>query len=138
MTQNEFLAFYPQFSGFNPAVVLTDAIARANARFSDWDPADAEHARRLYTAHQLTLYAFTAPPSGSSAPVSMEQIAAMGKAQSSQQIASKRVGEVQVTYSSRSNLSSSASSDLADLNETAYGLQLLTLLRLYSRSRYVP
>ena len=62
----------------------------------------------------------------------------MGKAQSSQQIASKRVGEVQVTYSSRSNLSSSASSDLADLNETAYGLQLLTLLRLHSRSRYVP
>ena len=138
MTQNEFLAFYPQFSGFNPVVVLTDAIVRANARFSDWDPVDAEHARRLYTAHQLTLYAFTAPSSEVAAPSTMEQIVAMGMAQSSQQIASKRVGEVQVTYSSRSNLSSSASSDLADLNETAYGVQLLTLLRMYSRSRYIP
>ena len=138
MTQNEFLAYYPQFSGFTPAVVLTDAVSRANARFTDWESSDAEHARRLYAAHQLTLYAFTAPPSGSSGSVPMEQIASMGRAEGSRQVASKKVGEVQVTYSSSSNLSSSASSALADLNETAYGIQLLTLLRMYSRSRYVP
>ena len=138
MTQNEFLAFYPQFGNFTPTVVLADAIDQANARFSDWDPADAEHARRLYAAHQLTLYAFTAPPSGSGGSATMEQIASMGKAQGSRQIASKRVGEVQISYSTSSNLSSSANSALADLNETAYGIQLLTLLRLYSRSRYIP
>ena len=138
MTQNEFLAYYPQFSGFTPAVVLADAVSRANARFTDWEPSDAEHARRLYAAHQLTLYAFTAPPSGSSGSVPMEQIASMGKAEGSRQVASKKVGEVQVTYSSSSSLSSSAFSALADLNETAYGIQLLTLLRMYSRSRYIP
>lgn len=138
MTQNEFLAFYPQFGNFSPAVVLEDAISQANARFSDWDPVDAEHARRLYAAHQLTLYAFTAPPSGSGGSATMEQIASMGKAQSSQQVASKRVGEVQISYSSSSSLFSSADSALADLNETAYGIQLLTLLRLYSRARYIP
>ena len=68
----------------------------------------------------------------------MEQLASMGKAEGSKQVASKRVGEVQVTYSSSSNLSSSADSALADLNETAYGIQLLTLLRMHSRSRYIP
>ena len=138
MTQNEFLAYFPQFSGFTPAVVLADAISQANARFSDWEPLDAEHARRLYTAHLLTLYAFTALPSGSSGTISMEQLASMGKAEGSRQVSSKKVGEVQVTYSTNSNLSSSANSALADLNETAYGIQLLTLLRMYSRSRYIP
>ena len=138
MTQNEFLAFYPQFAGFAPAVVLADAISQANARFSDWESADAEHARRLYAAHRLTLYAFTAPPSGSGGSVSMEQLASMGKAQGARQIASKKVGEVQVSYASSSHLSSSADTALADLSETAYGIQLLTLLRLVSRSRYIP
>ena len=68
----------------------------------------------------------------------MEQLASMGKAEGSRQVSSKKVGEVQVTYSTNSNLSSSANSALADLNETAYGIQLLTLLRMYSRSRYIP
>ena len=34
MTQAEFTAFYPQFQGFTPSVVMTTYIAQANARFS--------------------------------------------------------------------------------------------------------
>ena len=64
-------------------------------------------------------------------------IAAAGQAQ--QKIASKKVGEVSVTYSSGASSSSvSVSTDLADLTETDYGMQLLSLIRLYSRSVYVP
>lgn len=134
MTQNELIAFYPQFAGFTPTVVMDDAIAQANARFGSWNELDREHARRLYAAHLLTLYAFTALPTG--VTPTMALIASTGRASSNQQIASKKVGDVQITYSNSG--SSSASSGLADLTETQYGIELLTLLRLYSRSQYVP
>ncbi len=135
MTLAEFTAFYPQFAGFTPAVVLTEYIRQANSRFGSFAPEDAEEARRLYAAHKLTLYARVALPDG--AVASKAAIAAAGQAQ--QKIASKKVGEVAVTYSSGTSSSSvSASSDLADLSETDFGLQLLSLLRLYSRSFYVP
>ena len=42
-----------------------------------------------------------------------------------------------MTYSSGIS-SVSVSTDLADLTETSFGLQLLSLLRLYSVTRYVP
>ena len=59
--------------------------------------------------------------------------------QARQKIASKKVGEVAVTYSSGASSSSvSVKTDLVDLSETSFGLQLLALLRLYSRSVYVP
>ncbi len=132
MTQSEFTAFYPQFAGFAPAVVLSTYIAQANARFETFSPEDAEEARRLYTAHRLTLYARVALPEGT--PPSAASIATAGQAY--QRIAGKRVGEVSVTYVA--GASSSASSDLADLTETSFGLQLLSLLRLYSMTRYVP
>ena len=96
-----------------------------------------EEARRLYVAHKLTLYSLTVPDG--SGTHSAADIAAAGKAiMGTQQVASKKVGEVSVTYTTGSFLSSAASSSLADLTETAYGLQLLSLLRMYSRSRYVP
>ena len=133
MTVTEFTAFYPQFAGFTPAVVLSEYLRQANARFSAFTAEDAEEARRLYTAHKLTLYARTALPEDSEP--SRAAIASAGQAQ--QKIASKRVGEVSVTYSS-SSASSSVSADLADLTETAFGLQLLSLLRLYGRSLYIP
>ena len=47
MTQVEFTAFYPQFAGFTPAIVLSAYIAQANARFGTFQPEDAEEARRL-------------------------------------------------------------------------------------------
>ena|GEM_PF-2544699 len=141
VTQETFLAYYPQFRHFTPAIVLTDTLKRANARFSDFAE-DADEARRLYTAHQLTLYAMTAPPSSvpspGSDPLPPEVIASAGRAETSGKIASKRVGEVQITYASGSSLSSSGGSSLSSLSETAYGLQLLTLLRLYGWPRYVP
>jgi hypothetical protein len=62
VTQSEFTSFYPQFTGFTPSVVLTTYIAQAIARFSSFSPEDAEEARRLYTAHRLTLYARVALP----------------------------------------------------------------------------
>ena len=167
MTQSEFTAFYPQFAGFTPAIVLSTYIAQANARFGMFSPEDAEEARRLYAAHRLTMYARVALPdepassivaapyygdgsfqmtseSSGQAPQgptilrpTKAQIAAAGQAQ--QKIASKKVGEVAVTYSSGASSSSvSVQTDLADLPETDFGLQLLGLIKLYSRSVYVP
>ena len=43
-----------------------------------------------------------------------------------------------MSYTTGSYLSSGVASALADLTETAYGLQLLTLIRQYERPRYVP
>ena len=135
MPQSEFTAFYPQFSGFTPAIVLSTYIAQANARFSSFTPEDAEEARRLFTAHRLTLYARVALPDGTTP--SKAAIAAAGQAQ--QKIAGKKVGEVSVTYATGASSSSvSADTDLSDLTETSFGLQLLSLLRLYSMTRYVP
>ena len=135
MTQSEFTAFYPQFAGFTPAIVLSTYIAQANARFSSFTPEDAEEARRLFTAHRLTLYARVALPEGTTP--SKAAIAAAGQAQ--QKIAGKKVGEVSVTYATGASSSSvSADTDLSDLMETSFGLQLLSLLRLYSMTRYVP
>ena len=135
MTAAEFTAFYPQFAGFTPAFVMTEYIRRANARFAGFTPEDAEEARRLYTAHKLTMYARVALPDG--VTPSKSAIAAAGQAQ--QKIASKKVGEVSVTYSSGASSSSvSVSTDLADLTETDFGLQLLGLIKLYSRNVYVP
>ena len=135
MTQSEFVAFYPQFTGFTPAIVMTTYIAQANERFGSFTETDAEEARRLYTAHRLTLYARVALPDGTTP--SKAAIAAAG--QSQQKIASKKVGEVSVTYSSGTSSGSvSAQTDLTDLTETSFGLQLLSLLQLYSMTRYVP
>ena len=135
MTQSDFTAFYPQFAGFTPAVVLTEYIRQANDRFSSFTEEDAEEARRLYTAHKLTMYARVALPDG--VTPTKAQIAAAGQAQ--QKIASKKVGEVAVTYSSGTSSSSvSVQTDLADLTETDFGLQLLSLIKMYARPVYVP
>ena len=135
MIQSEFIAFYPQFAGFTPAVVLTEYIRQANTRFTSFSEEDAEEARRLYTAHKLTMYARIALPEG--VTPSKSAIAAAGQAQ--QKIASKKVGEVAVTYASGASSSSgSVSTDMADLTETSFGMQLLGLIKLYGRSVYVP
>ena len=134
MTLAEFTAFYPQFAGFTPAVVMSEYVRQANSRFSSFAEEDAEEARRLYTAHKLTLYSRVALPDGT-APTKA-QIAAAGQAQ--QRISGKKVGEVSVTYATGASSYSAVSTDLADLTETDFGLQLLSLIRLYSRSFYVP
>lgn len=135
MTEAEFISYYPQFAGFTPAFVLSSCIAQANARFSAFTAEDAEEARRLYAAHKLTLYARTALPDEIAA--TKAQIAAAG--QPPQRITGKKAGEVSVTYAAgASPASSAASTVLADLPETTFGLQLLSLIRLYSRSVYIP
>ena len=135
MTVADFTAFYPQFAGFTPAVVMAEYIRQANARFTSFSAEDAEEARRLYAAHKLTLYARVALPDG----VTQSKAAIAAAGQSQQKIASKKVGEVSVTYSSgTSSSSASVSTDLADLTETDFGIQLLSLIRLYGRSIYVP
>ena len=131
MTQSDFLSFYPQFSSFTPAVVLDTFIAQANGRFSDFVESDAEEARRLYTAHKLTLYAMTVPDDEVS-------LASAGRAVAARQVSSKKVGDVSVSYTTGSALSANVSTALVDLPATAYGLQLLSLLRLYSYSQYIP
>ncbi len=135
MTAEEFTAFYPQFTGFSPAVVLTEYIRQANGRFSYFVPEDAEEARRLYTAHQLTLYARSAPPEG--IPPTRTALASAGQAP--QRITGKKVGEVSVTYATAASpASGSGLAEPVDLRETAFGLQLLAILRRYRRSLYVP
>ncbi len=135
MTQAEFTAFYPQFAGFTPAVVMSSYIAQANDRFTAFSDTDAEEARRLYVAHKLTLYARVALPDG--VTPTKAQIAAAGQAQ--QKIASKKVGEVSVTYATGASSSlMSVSTDLADLTETDFGMQLLGLINLYSGTVYIP
>ena len=65
--------------------------------------------------------------------------AAVAAAGQMQQVLSKKAGEAAVTYSSGASSSSvSVSTDLADLTETDFGLQLLGLIRLYSMPVYVP
>ena len=84
-------------------------------------------------AYKLTLYAMTVPLTGSG---SAESLTITGRAVT-HLVSSKKVGEVSVSFSNASSISGNASTDLADLTETAYGLQLLTLLRMYSCSVYV-
>lgn len=134
MTVAEFTTFYPQFAGFTPALVLETYVSQANKRFDSFSHEDAEEARRLYAAHRLTMYARVALPAGTTASMSM--IAKAG--QSQQRIASKKVGEVSISYGADASAAASASTGFADLTETSFGLQLLSLLRLYSRSVYVP
>ena len=112
---------------------MTTYIVQANARFSSFIPEDAEEARRLYAAHRLTMYARVALPDG--ATPSKAALAATGEYH---QVASKKVGEVSVTYASGTSSAVFDSTDLADLTETSFGLQLLSLLKLYSMTRYVP
>ena len=135
ITREEFLAFYPQFVAVEPVLVLDAFLRQANARFSSFGE-DAPEARRLYTAHKLTLYAKSAPPEGTES--SMAVIASAGEKQ--QQIASQKVGEVAVTYavSSSSSSATAGSAAQADFSETLYGVQLLALIRLHSFGMYVP
>ena len=132
ITLSEFTAFYPQFAGFTPAIVVSAYLDQANARFSSFTREDAEEARRLYVAHKLTRYAGTALPEGRSP--AKEQLAAAGQGQ--QRIATKKAEEVSVAYAT--GASSAVYTGLADLQETSYGLELLSLVRLYARSAYVP
>ena len=132
VTREGFIAFYPIFSEFEPALVMEEYLRQANARFADFGE-DADEARRLYTAHRLTMYARAALPEGQRS--SMRVIAAGGDRQ--QRIASKKVGEVAVTYAASASSGGSGSTAFADLTETDYGLQLLGLIRMYSYGRYV-
>ena len=133
MTEASFLAFYPQFSSFSQGVVLPEYLRQANARFSDFGE-DAEEARRLFVAHKLTLYSASTPPEGVT-PTSAV-LASSGRG-AMQEIASKKVGEVQVSYSNSSSSASGSCTGLNDLKETVYGLQLLSLLRLYGFAKYI-
>ncbi len=136
MTAAAFLAFYPQFESVIPEAVLTAYVDGANLRFTDFGD-DAPEARRLYVAHKLTLYAKTMPAAFSDASGSATY-SSLASAGDGSKITSKKVDGVSVTYSAGSSSSSGASSSLADLSETIFGEQLLTLIRLYAWPRYVP
>ena len=134
MTAAVFLAFYPQFAGVYPEIVLASAVDSANLRFDEFGE-DAEDARRLYAAHRLTLYAKTVP-AGMEAGGGVSSFSALASSGDGTKITSKKVDDVAVTYAS--GASGSASSALADLAETLYGQQLLSLLRMHAYTRYVP
>ena len=137
----EYLAFYPQFTNYPPTIVKNEYVHLANLRFGDFDE-DADEARRLYFAHRCTMYAFTDPTasgSQSAASSTAADIVAAGKASAAQQVASKKVDDVQLTYfSGYSGSGGCSSTGFEDLKETLFGLQLLSLIRLNTRSRYIP
>ena len=135
MTVAEFLAFYPQFAGVFPEPVLREYVTSAGLRFDEFDE-DAEEARRLFIAHELTRYARTFPPS-LEAQGGSSYFSALASSGDGTKITSKKVDDVAVTYAS-GNASSGTATGLSDLEQTTYGLQLLTLLRLHSYPRYVP
>ena len=127
-----FLSFYPQCSSFAGGAALPEYLRQANARFGDFGE-DADEARRLYAAHKLTLYsAAILPPDVTPAPAA---IAAAGRG-ALREVSSRKVGEVSVTYSETSS-ASAVSTGLADLKETTFGLQLLSLIRLYGFGQYI-
>ena len=132
MTEASFLSWYPQFESFAPAFVLRETVSRASGMFAGMEPEDAEEARRLYTAHRLTLYTLTRPEENSP---TIRAAAEAGKS-ALQRVSSRKVGDVTVAYALSTAAAQAAG--LADLAETAYGIQLLTLLRLYTGTRYVP
>ncbi len=134
LTPSAFLAFYPQFSSFSQGVVLTEYLRQANARFFDYDE-DTDEARRLYVAHKLTLYAAVCLPEG--VTPSPAVIASAGRG-AMQEVASKKVGEVSISYNTSSSVSASVSTGLADLKQTIYGLQLLSLIRMHGFAKYIP
>lgn len=135
MTVSDFLAFYPQFSGVFPEVVLTAYVESASLRFDEFGE-DAEEARRLLVAHRLTLYARTVPASleGQGGVTSFSALSSAGDGT---KITSKKVDDVAITYAS-GNSGGGTATGLTDLAETTYGLQLLGLIRLHSCPRYVP
>ena len=133
MTRADFVALFPQFADFRPALALDSYLSLANARFSDFDE-DAEMARAPFVAHYLTLYARAIP--ATAADETQQAIAAVGD--KTKQIASKKVGEVSVSYGASSSSASVKATAFADLTETLFGRQLLTLIRLHSMTKYVP
>ena len=134
LSQSDFLAFYPQFSSFSQGVVLTEYLRQANARFSDFGE-DAEEARRLFVAHKLTLYSASTLPEGVTPTPAVIATAGRG---AMQEVASKKAGEVSVSYDTSSSAAGSVQTGLADLPRTVYGLQLLSLIRMYGFAQYIP
>lgn len=132
MTTEYFLGFYPQFAGVNE-FVLEEFVNDANLRFADCLDA-AEKARRLYVAHELTLWAQTYLPTEDGQMPSMRALASSGVAAQS---LSKSVGGVSVSKSEGSGVNSI--SGYGELKQTAFGVQLIELLKIATAGgRYVP
>lgn len=132
MTTEYFLGFYPQFAGVNE-FVLEEFVNDANLRFADCLDA-AEKARRLYIAHELTLWAQTYLPTEDGQMPSMRALASSGVAAQS---LSKSVGGVSVSKSEGSGVNSI--SGYGELKQTAFGVQLIELLKIATAGgRYVP
>ena len=132
MTTEYFLGFYPQFAGVHE-FVLEEFVNDANLRFADCLDA-AEKARRLYVAHELTLWAQTYLPTEDGQMPSMRALASSGVAAQS---LSKSVGGVSVSKSEGSGVNSI--SGYGELKQTAFGVQLIELLKIATAGgRYVP
>jgi len=97
MTESDFLTFYPQFTVI-PEAVLSAYVESAGLRFDEFGE-DAEEARRLYTAHRLTLYA-RAVPSSSGAQGGVPSFSALAFSGDSARVTSKKVDDVAITYAS--------------------------------------
>ncbi len=134
MTKEDFLAFYPQFIPF-PDVVLDEFVAESNLRFMDFLDA-AEKARRLYIAHNLTLYAQTYAETSEGAPLTATMSKLSGSGVAAQAL-SKSVGGVSVSKSEGS--ATSGINGFAEWKQTEFGLQLIGLAKIAAAGgRWIP
>lgn len=134
MTKEDFLAFYPQFIPF-PDVVLDEFVAESNLRFMDFLDA-AEKARRLYIAHNLTLYAQTYAETSEGAPLTATMSKLSGSGAAAQAL-SKSVGGVSVSKSEGS--ATSGINGFAEWKQTEFGLQLIGLAKIAAAGgRWIP
>lgn len=125
-SKDEFLAFYPQFTGKVPDIVLEAYIGMANACLSieRWNE-QWQVGMSLYVAHFITLYLTTMDdPTAPASKVIAASKGAMGIP------ASKSVGDVSISYDySYLSTVSSWSSWLT----TTYGQQFVTLAKLMGK-----
>jgi len=63
---------------------------------------------------------------------------ALASAGDGSRITSKKVDGVAVTYDSGLSSYASAESEIAEYAETIFGMQLLSLIRIHSYTRYIP
>lgn len=133
MTKENFLAFYPQFAIVRD-VVIDEYVDMANRRFSDFAD-EADHARRLFIAHKLTLWAKTFQGVASDpSSATYGQLASSGQAAT---ILSKSVGGVSISKSEGAAVNSA--SGYGEWKQTDFGLQLIALCKASSAGGfYVP
>lgn len=125
--KDDFLAFYPQFTGLVPDAVLTQFVSMANASVLQirWHET-WEMGMGLYIAHFLTLYLQTMSDGVSSTAAQV-----IGAAEARGLQTSQSVGDVSVSYDYGAMVADI--NGWADWKQTQFGIQYLRMARLLGK-----